>query len=473
MWYNGRYLYDDYGDQDDFTDYQKSYGKAVKETKEKSIIAEETQVNNVKKILDQQFGDRNGVIYLEPLVDVKMKHMMAIAGDKEIFAKMSIVKEDGILVVKDLVIPHQVVTSASFTMDEDNSSKFMYSLAFKDNDITKERRTPDEITEYGITLNGHFHSHNCLGSKGKPSPSSTDTEDMMDQIKNRPYWVEIIGTLGGYSGRIIIKEPIEIITPIDVEIKWWSGIRDTLNETKEKLYTYNIKDTIKTDKKSNVNNKVINASKLTVCDCCNTFLSPDEIKGLKLNDGPTIFVCDKCRKDYGFNGSYELGLRNLTSNIVDKRNKIDKKVEIDKKDVSEITKDVIKNDFSKTELNILDENDPYYLFEWDRENPLMVDLDIVPKSIQESMASLMESVLNQDEKIMVELYIDNFVEIVIYDKTDEYVGMVFSRLEKEMPDRYKTWIDFCEARGFDEDLYSYNDGVRIERKVDTLTPHIQ
>jgi hypothetical protein len=224
-------------------------------TAKKEPIPIQTLVDNVAKEMIESMELGKNIIFIEPAVDIKMKQLMAIAGDKEIFGKLLIDREGNYLVVKDILIPDQSVTGASFKSDSEDIGKLMYSLFFKDNDpSTKLRRTQEEVETITKNMNGHFHSHNSVNSSSVPSHSSVDTEDMEDQVKDRDFHVEIIGSMKGYSGRIVLNKPTRLWGDLEVKIKWWTGIDKMLNEVNGKLnnttFTYN------TDKKENTRDKI-------------------------------------------------------------------------------------------------------------------------------------------------------------------------------------------------------------------------
>jgi hypothetical protein len=242
---------------------QTTIANTTKENK-KPVETKELLENITKEIIKFIDSDKTTIL-LEPNVDIKLKQLMAIAGNKEIFGKLIIDMEGRYLVVKDILVPEQTATSASFKSDKEDIGKFMYSLFFKDNNpATKQRRTPEEVEAISKKLRGHFHSHNSVSPSSIPSPSGVDTDDMMDQIEDRDYWIEIIGTMAGYSGRILLNSPTRIWSTLDVKIKWWKDIENMLNDVSGKLkdtsYSYDKDDTKKEEK--------LESWKKYKCDVC-------------------------------------------------------------------------------------------------------------------------------------------------------------------------------------------------------------
>ena len=228
--------------------YVKTYPKTeTASTTKKEPIERKTLVENAEKEVLKCLEVGKNIVFMEPPVDIKMKQLMALAGDKEIFGKLLIHEDDGYLTIKDILVPEQSITGSTFNADKEDIGKFMYSLFFKNNDpATKIRRTPEEVEAITKNLSGHFHSHNSINSSTIPSPSGVDTDDMNEQVEGRDYWIEIIGTMAGYSGRILINTPInKIWGNVEVKIKWWAGIKKTLDNLDGKLsnksysYTYN------------------------------------------------------------------------------------------------------------------------------------------------------------------------------------------------------------------------------------------
>lgn len=380
---------------------------------ENKLLTLDDQKKNIFEIIGDELkvDEGKGVILIEPEVDIKFKQMMALAGNKEVFAKLMVTEDAGYLTVKDVYIPYQCVTGGSFNSKDELLNKFLYELSFEDL-IAKKDRPIEELNFITSNLNGHFHSHNSISKTGKPSPSITDTTDMIENREDRPYWIEIIGTMGGYSGRITITKPILLMAEVEVRVKWWKGIDDILNITKDKIYTdYTYKADVAKKKaqeekdRLNPPKKVESRANLTV----------DERKTLK---------------------------------------------EI-KKWTKEFNKEKEKNDKYNNKLV------SKYIgsMKWDKNDPLQIHPNIVPRQYQEKIAKNWESLLEEGEEIMLDIFSGNTIDWVIINK-GEIVEFVLDRWRRTFPDAYKMWekytdLSLCASDDLN-DFYSV-DGVKKPR----------
>lgn len=245
MWENGRSMYDDY---DDEYRYIWRDGKWVlrdtpekKEEKKEPLgqLEKPKMIENATEYVRKEIADN--LILVEPYPYIKMMQLMGIAGKVEIAGNLLVELENGIPVVKDLYLMEQDVTGGSWDTSEEQHGRFMWEIMFKDGDPkevdgkpTGERLPVDEANYITQRLLGHFHSHNSLHENGKPSPSGIDDGDVADWRVGRPYWVEIIGTLGGFSGRIAFSQPRVTVTA-EVKLKWWTGIQKVMDEATGKI----------------------------------------------------------------------------------------------------------------------------------------------------------------------------------------------------------------------------------------------
>ena len=116
-----------------------SYGHANPENRE--LVTKETMEENVKLWIQKSLDDN--IVVVEPHVMIKFYQMMALIHDKEVYAELVIEPEDGFLVVKDAIIPYQVVTGAHFWSHEDQQAKWLFEMAKNPDGTT---RSAEEIS---------------------------------------------------------------------------------------------------------------------------------------------------------------------------------------------------------------------------------------------------------------------------------------------------------------------------------------
>jgi hypothetical protein len=183
----------------------------------------------------------DNIIWVEPHVFTKMKHMMYSMPKLEIFGKLLIdIEDDKLIVVKDILIPYQTVTSTSFnTIDDEGENmmgKWLDEIQRNEDGSFKDIEYCNKLVSQML---GHFHSHYSVGTKkgtSLPSPSTTDTEDMKSMREGKIIWVEIIGNGVGFSGRVTIDKPTPMLVKAEVREKWWTGFEDTYAEMQGKIY---------------------------------------------------------------------------------------------------------------------------------------------------------------------------------------------------------------------------------------------
>jgi hypothetical protein len=237
----------------------------------KTLVEKDKLIKNAIKWIRKSID--NNIIFIEPQVRIKFMHMMAIAGGEEIFSKLIVQPEHGWLVVKDCVIPYQVVSGAHFKADEDSLNKWTYELQFEDNDPMKDEtgkaqgvvRTPEQVSGLTERMKGHFHSHNSINNSTKPTPSITDTDDMYRNLEGQPYWLEIIGVMGSdnvgiFSGRMVTSEPRSIVD-VEIKEKWWKGIDKTITEAEGKIFLSKWQSSYSNNKTKNDKNENKNKTK--------------------------------------------------------------------------------------------------------------------------------------------------------------------------------------------------------------------
>lgn len=425
------------------------------------LMTKKQQFDNVNNMVTQTLT-RN-MILLEPQVRMKMLHMMAIAGDQEIFGKLIIEEEQGYLVVKDIFIPEQGVKSAKFDCFTEQSARWRYSLYFKDFDPKKddngkaqgERRENDEVKYWLEHQLGHFHSHNSLGIKssdivrtgmnGKPRPSGTDTDDMMKQLQGKPYWVEIIGTFEGFSGRLMMDKPVKIKTELEVVEKWWSGIQSTMKETEGKIY-YNKgeKRTSYKSTKKDDDKKVIEVTSKRDESWVRVFLDGGGFRWKRvyeLSNSELLAVQQQGIYDV----STEINRRYEEYDNEDKSGKESAEEKDDTKEEKDYTS------YEPIDILMTEKRVNWIPVEWDKENPVYISTDMISKEDQDKIAQLFELMLAEGEKIVVEVWRSNDIDIAIHDEQG-WVCTLIGRMENEYPEVYKMLEDFCEYYRMDTEF---------------------
>lgn len=184
-------------------------------------------------------------IVIEPSVYCKMMCMMAaVNGEVEIYGKLIVEIEEFIsrkyALVKDIYIPYQTVTGASFNSDVKQMARWMIEL---NRDENGDLIAVDEVNNMTRRMLGHFHSHDSVSGVGA---SQTDTDDMIEHVAGRSFWVEIIGTKDKLAGRIALSTPFDVIAHCPVVVKWWGESENVIGEAENKVnkktYTYTKND---------------------------------------------------------------------------------------------------------------------------------------------------------------------------------------------------------------------------------------
>jgi len=354
-------------------------------------ITKEDMIKNTNEMIKKSI--KENVIFVEPPVMMKFYHMMALAGSVEIYGKLLTRVEGGYIVVKDILIPYQAVRSAHFQSYDDQMAKWLYELAFKNNDPESgERRPIEELNAITSSIHGHFHSHNSLHQNGKPTPSATDTTDVLEHREGKDYWIEIIGTFGGFSGRIATTTPVRSLVSAEVQLKWWSGIEKTIEEALGKVFieeitykkTYKKNNTQKNKKKANKNKR----------------------------DAKIEEILDKIISG--------------------------------EKDIERVAKGV-KNE----------EMGGFITVEVDEKNPLYLSTDILPVNVQETIWEFYKGCLKEGEKIMADVWGFPAVDYQIHDGYG-YVETLLSRLQKKFPEAYAEYKATLARFNLDDDLNSIN-----------------
>jgi len=395
--------------------YPQQWVKQVvpEKPKENKLLTSEEQKQNALKIIADELNLREGkgIILIEPAVDIKFKQMMAIAGDKEVFGKLLIEKSNGYLTVKDVYIPYQVVWGAQYDSKDELMNKFLAELSWKD-PKTKEFKEESEINAITQNLNGHFHSHNSVGKSEKPNPSATDTQDMITNRADRPYWVEIIGTMNGYSGRITITEPMILMSEVDVKVRWWGGIESLLEQTENRIYT---EYTYKKDIKKAEEKAKEEADK------------PKENKAI---------VQSKLKK--GKKGKNRTPITTQQTRIVDMTRMMGGMY------VGSIV--------------------------WDEKDPLQISFNTITPDLQRKIADEWIKMKKPNERIMVDIF-DSGVLDWMYVTEEGKSELVLSRWQRDNPHTYNIWLDFCDnTLGCEDDLnYWYvNSEISNQQTVRTI-----
>jgi hypothetical protein len=425
--------------------YGEGYRNTTVKTETKSnyekepITMDAIKKNVVKAIMDTLDKDKN-IIYMEPIVDIKMKQLMAIAGDKEIFGKLIVDEEKVGLVIKDILVPSQVVGGASFDHDRIDNGQFMYALTFKNNDprkvdgkATGEKRSMEELSYLTKHLSGHFHSHNSVSSTSVPHNSGVDTSDMVDQVEGRDYWIEVIGSNAGYSGRMLVEKPTRVWGDLEIKIKWWTGIEDMMNQ---------------------VNGK-INTTK---------WVSSYETK----NDNGlldwTYYKCEKCGVERYGKYMWKVDGKNYCFSCKDdiqksnKENKTIKKKTYLPKEVRGKTIPLGENGIKESEENDIDDVsfETFIQKEWDEKDPLLIDTSIVPQDKQEEFIEHLSKLLKEGEKLVWSIFQDNTIELnIVGEQVYDYED-AFTRLWIEDEKFATKWDDYCANElGIAEDLSTW------------------
>jgi len=174
-------------------------------------------------------------IVIEPLAHQKMMCMMAMMDEKlEVYGKLIVEIEEclGIKypIVRDILIPYQTVSSTSFDSNELEMSKWIDELNRNEDGSLKPLKEVNDLTK---KMMGHFHSHDSVGGCGA---SVTDTNDMIEHVANRDFWIEIIGTKKEFKGRIALSKPFNtMLIERKVVTKWWTVAEDVLDESEDKI----------------------------------------------------------------------------------------------------------------------------------------------------------------------------------------------------------------------------------------------
>lgn len=464
-------------------------------TPPKPTVMERATIEENVKNMYGRFIEEN-TIYIEPRVELKMKQLMAIGGDKEIFGKLVIFPENGILVVKDLLVPYQTVAGATFHSSEEQIGKFEYELMFRGGNINGERMSLDELNELQSHILGHWHSHNSLNIHGTPSPSYTDTSDMMYQREGKPYWIEIISTFGGSSARVTIDKPISILAPIQVKTKWWGSIKKTIDECDGKIFTGftsyssplvnydtlydNLGYTVKP------NNDLLNK--------INKFYKNKRIKGnIEPYKNWTKYEAPKLRIDItgklAKGENIEIPVDNENEKIIKEINeRIDEAQKINiigpsieyepiaTADPEPIIKDKVIapqkiDDIYGSKKIVSIRDGAVYAIDWDRRDPIQLPVTVVPPDVQERIAKMFEASILEGERIVIE--IDNAKERStiywqIYDKLG-WVCDLLTRMEtndKEYAIYKKFVLDQLEyAENFEYKYENDNQLIRTDRTI--------
>jgi hypothetical protein len=567
-------FWDEYGFGQGYKQYYNQYwknrwnrGTYSYSYKKKPLSREDMQKNSNKWI---EKSLRNNIILIEPDVRIKFMHMMAIAGDKEIFAELIIEEEYGYLVVKDALIPYQTVSGAHFESDDEQVGKWMYEMQFVDNDPKKdengkaqgERREVDEVNEITRRMLGRFHSHNSVHSSGVPSPSGTDTDDMLEHVEGRKYWVEIIGTFTGFSGRVAINYPRSMLKCEVVE-KWWTGIDETIrkanNKVQTKGYDYQSKwskDDDKKDKDKKDKDKKDKKDDTKVIYSKSSYIELDE----KPENYPVIIaergngmVClQKHEKMYHWvhkdnltdeeKKLYDSFLKAITEQRSKKNKKDDNKEEITdivkvnsldewrlqplykcplwdlhcgsrmcclqcnqyetcsygkkcllgvdscrfikmhlqgiepleqlssidlgaeykrEEAMSNITGTIEDYLNVEYEAGFVDLGDDCILLEWLPDDPICLPKGCLSKDIIDAFSKAFKIITDEkEEKILVEVYEDDFIDFGIYTKeTNTWIESIIDRLQREYPSEYRSFRNILDNNGIDDSL-SYRQTVK-------------
>lgn len=233
--------------------------KKDKKKIEKELILIEKGLMEENIIADIMKTLQKPCIVIESKVANKFQCMMRSQNEKlEVYGKMIVEVEEflGIkyLCVKDVLIPYQTVTSASFISPPEQLGKWINELSHgkKANnedfeEITSGLKVAPIKSVNNITkkMVGHFHSHDSVGGAGY---SRRDTEDVLLHVQNKDYWIEIIGTKKEYRGRIALVKPINLLIECDVIIKWWEHADEILDELNNKIYKEEYKYSYKNKK---------------------------------------------------------------------------------------------------------------------------------------------------------------------------------------------------------------------------------
>lgn len=385
-----------------------------------------------KEMIQNLYGEigktlEDNMILLEPNVQIKIWHLMAIGGNKEIYGKCVTEEEGGYIVIKDLLIPYQTVAKSAFNSYDEQMSKFLYELNFINNDPMKdengkaqgEKRPQEEIDALKMSLNGHWHSHNSLSRTTKPSPSSTDTSDMRENRQERKYWIELISSFAGTSGRLMMDNP-KIKRDVDVKIKWWSGIRDTLMEVEGRIFTEEYVYKKKEEKKKKKKSK-------------------GEKEQKKVNIPSTTALTK-------YDSALNRGLRTMHGAIAE-TNKTKEREELMSRWVPDV-------DYSGQEVFNNFDND-WVSLEWLSYDPIQLGEMYVDREVQEIISLAFQKVLDAEETLVIEIHPNNIISWVIYNVDGVYINDLLSRFKERHPEEYKTFEELMESYSLSEDATEY------------------
>jgi len=434
-------------------------------------MSEKVKIGNIIKQITSSIAEN--VIFVEPKPWIKFYHMMAMAGSQEIYGKLVVEEEYGYVVVKDVLMPYQAVQSAHFRSYDEHMAKWLFELNFVDNDpkydeegkATGERRPIEEVNAITSKLNGHFHSHNSLGQSHKPGPSGTDTVDVMEHREDKSYWVEIIGTFGGFSGRIATTNPVRTFNGAEVKLKWWTGIEETLKEADGKIFYDTYSSWQKKDKKKGKTDEKGDKTGEKGDKKGKDEESYDERAKTEWRRTWSIDE-QKMIEEILVDGKWIPAMEGCLSILFNEENG---------EEDDEVEKVIIKGSTTIQELLIggtgtgYEEGDyeeggtgyeggKYKVFvsiPWDEKDPIQMSTEKVPQDVQEEIAKWFKTALKDGERLVVEIYEDNSITWSIYEG-EKYKDFLITRLQKTQPKRYREYFEACEMLGYDEEFNSEN-----------------
>lgn len=194
----------------------------------------------------------NNIILIEPEAWLKALKIQFVLPKLEVFTKCIIEEEGNYLCVKDLLIPDQLVTAATFGTEGPNGEDLLGRwLAELNKNPDGSWRDVEEVNYLTSHMLGHLHSHFSVSSNTSiPKPSPADDADVEKHRTGKPYWVEIIVNGYNMSGRISLEGPPALEIPAKVVLKWWSGIENIIAEMDGRIFERVIdNEPVKTKKK--------------------------------------------------------------------------------------------------------------------------------------------------------------------------------------------------------------------------------
>jgi hypothetical protein len=98
--------------------------------------------------------------------------------------------------------------------------------------------------------------------------------------------------------------------------------------------------------------------------------------------------------------------------------------------------------------------DQVVCLDWRINDPLLFDNSILPKKAQVTIAYSLNKAIKDDEKLVVEVHPDNWVDIMLYSNNNEYIMDALGMLEDRHQDEYDKVIRILDVYDIDIDFMS-------------------